>query len=152
MDTPSHGLWSYVLFSRTPFALYALIIGVLPDILPFIPSVLHNWSQGKLIGKLRVKEMPAYLRHYVHNVFHFTHSLITASVVSVIILLFWHGQWWILAWPIHVFVDIFTHRKEEPTPFLWPISGYGYGGNHWTLQYFIVSTVLLVITFILLHI
>ena len=152
MDDFSHALWSYVLFSKTPFALLAAVVSILPDVLPFIPSVLHNWSQGKFIGKLRVKQMPKFLQHYVHIVFGVTHSLIIAIIVSVIVLLVWPEQWWILVWPLHVLIDIFTHAKEEPTLFLWPLSEYGYGGWLWTWKHLAVSTALAGLVWLSMHV
>ena len=41
-----------------------------------------------------------------------------------------------LAWPIHIVVDFFTHSiKFFPTPILWPISEYRFDGVPWSNPY-----------------
>ena len=44
--------------------------------------------------------------------------------------------WPMLAWPMHIVVDFFTHSIEFfPTPILWPISDYRFDGVPWSNPY-----------------
>jgi membrane-bound metal-dependent hydrolase YbcI (DUF457 family) len=151
MDTPSHGLWSYIIWSQIGAPWLAFTAGVLPDVVPFLPSVLHNWSQGKFMARLRVKKMPRIMEVYVHSVFHFTHSLIVAATASALTLLLFPGSWWILAWPLHIVVDVFTHARPEPTPFLWPLSSWGFNGRLWNWRYAAVNVALMAVAWIALN-
>ena len=50
--------------------------------------------------------------------------------------------WPMLAWPMHIIVDFFTHSIEFfPTPILWPISDYRFDGIPWSNPYIWFSNI-----------
>jgi hypothetical protein len=55
--------------------------------------------------------------------------------------------WWIrrspavamLAWPLHILMDIPTHRAGRyGTPFLWPLTDYRFDGISWGQRWFMI--------------
>ena len=58
--------------------------------------------------------------------------------------------WPMLAWPMHIIVDFFTHSIEFfPTPILWPISDYRFDGVPWSNPYvLVINFVLIFVIFI----
>jgi hypothetical protein len=135
MDTPSHGLWSFVLWHSLPFPFLAVLFGMIPDLLSFGPASVYNITHGKVMqAKVRDETHPAWLKKYTNALFPVTHSLVVASTVSVSVFAIWGNQWWILAWPVHIIVDIFSHPREKATPFLWPLFGYKVHGLNWSMR------------------
>jgi hypothetical protein len=151
MDTPSHGLWSFVFWHSTPFPLLAVLVGVLPDIISFWPATVYNTiKKGKPADPMRCKSHPKWMQIYTNALFHVTHSLVIATAVSITVFLVWGAQWWILAWPLHVFIDIFSHSKADATPFMWPLFNYQVNGRNWSLKYATVNGVLLLAVLLVL--
>ena len=77
-------------------------------------------------------------------------------IAVVVMVILWRlvkpFPWYVLAWPLHILMDIFTHRREFlPTPFLWPVSTWAFPGISWAepwfmiVNYSIMLTVLVVI-------
>jgi hypothetical protein len=140
MDIISHGLYGGVAFGRKSKLSYwkAFLFGVLPDLSSFgiftMFTVLGlasgpDWSSGP--------PDPSVIPTYVHHLYDMSHSLVVALLVFGIV-------WWIkktpmlelLAWPLHILVDIPTHSSAFfPTPFLWPLSDFTINGISWGTPY-----------------
>lgn len=121
MDIISHGLWGSLAFGRTNKLqfLLAFLIGIAPDLFSFgLYSLLIwlgvergvSWSGGPP----PVSAIP----EYVAVLYNLTHSLIIFLAVFGLVYLFTRRPIVILlAWPLHILVDIFTHSLEFfPTP------------------------------------
>ncbi len=150
MDIISHGLWGGIAFGQRKKSYYflALFFGMAPDLFSFgIFTVLVwlgieqgvNWSAG-------VPPMSA-IPNYVHVLYNLTHSLVVASAVILFIYLLKKKVFWpLLAWPLHIFFDIFSHSTDFfPTPFLWPIKNYYINGIAWSTPWVFVSNWLLLL-------
>ena len=108
MDTVSHGLWSYLILFRQSRRRWAFFIGMLPDLITFVPHLLvEHFAGGQAI---------------FDALYRLTHSLVIFSVLFAVISLITRSVPWIAgAWGLHIIFDIFTHPKEHyPTPFLYP--------------------------------
>lgn len=137
MDILSHGLWGAAAVGRKSKRtfLLAFFFGVAPDLFSFgiftMSTILGlasgpDWSSGP--------PDPASIPNYVHSLYNITHSLFTFAVVFSIV-------WFIrkkpflplLAWAIHILLDVPTHSTEFfPTPFVWPLSSYRFDGVSWS--------------------
>ena len=108
MDTISHGLWPYLIFYKNRRRLWALVIGMLPDIVAFVPHffVEHFWG-GQVI---------------FDTLYRVTHSLVIFMVTFSLIAIAIRSVPWIAsAWGLHIVIDIFTHPQAYyPTPYLFP--------------------------------
>lgn len=50
-----------------------------------------------------------------------------------------------LAWPLHILVDIPTHSERFfPTPFLWPLSDFHVDGHPWSDPRIFIPNVILI--------
>ncbi len=141
MDTPSHGLWSYVLWHATPFPFLAVFLGIFPDVVAMGPSCVYSAFRGKFSTSCTTH--PRWLRTYRTYAFLYTHSLIIGCAVFFVVAIQFGWQWWLLAWHLHIVVDIFSHPKEKATPFLWPFFGTQVNGVRWWSKKFIGINALL---------
>jgi hypothetical protein len=110
MDTIGHALWTYIIYIAHPKKWWAVLIGVAPDIVSFIPHLFfEHFSGGQAVFDL---------------VYQYTHSLIIFAIVFAAIWLFTKSTPLILgAWGIHIVFDIFTHPfSYYPTPYLFPFN------------------------------
>jgi len=154
MDIISHGLWGSLLVGRqnkTQFWL-AFFFGVAPDLFSFgIFTVLTllginsrpDWSAGPP----PMEAIPA----YINTFYNITHSLIIFLIIFTLVSLILKKPLWVmLAWPLHILLDIFTHSSEFfPTPFLWPVASYTFNGIGWgTPSIFFTNWGLLLILYI----
>lgn len=108
MDTVSHGLWPYLFFYNHKRRLWALVIGMLPDVVAFVPHFLvEHFSGGQVL---------------FDAVYRLTHSLIIFAFVFCLIFVITRSVPWIAgAWGLHIIFDIFTHPASYyPTPYLYP--------------------------------
>ncbi|QQS60675.1 hypothetical protein IPN41_01740 [Candidatus Falkowbacteria bacterium] len=136
MDVVSHGLWGGLAFGRTKRQDYwlAFLFGVLPDVLSFgiftIAQLVGIEPRIDWANNPTNADIPA----YVHVLYNYTHSFIIFAVVFL-------GLWLILkrpyipllAWGIHIILDIFTHSDSFfATPFLWPLSDFKIDGTPWS--------------------
>ncbi len=148
MDTVSHGAWSYLLWYASPYTWFAVGAGMLPDLLSVIPVALATFvaNRGDLNKTLHDKNVPHWAAVYKRVMFPITHSLIVAMLVWMTVAAVWGAQWWLLAWPLHIVVDIVTHPREKATPFLWPLLGTKVHGVKWYgKRFMVVNTVALMI-------
>ena len=137
MDYLAHGIWSYNIFHRLRNVGWAVFFGVLPDTLSWVPYVFYRIFTGQFaFGKPAVDQIPP----WVFTLYGISHSAIVAA--GVIVLLWFVVKpfpWYVLAWPLHIAIDLFTHRREFlPTPFLWPVSDWAFPGISWAEPWFMV--------------
>ena len=150
MDTLSHGLWGSLAFGRNNRKSFwlAFFFGVAPDLFSFgflfVSNILGfterpDWSSGP--------PAPSLIPAYVHAAYNLTHSLVIfALVFGLVWLVLRRPLYEMLAWPLHVLVDIPTHTyRFFPTPFLWPFSDVTVSGIPWSdPRIFIPNVTLLV--------
>lgn len=155
MDILSHGLYGGVAFgrrSRMSFWL-SFFFGIAPDLFSFgiftagtwIGVFDHpDWSTGQ-------HPDPGTYPLFVPMSYNITHSFVVfAMVFALVWLLRKKPLYELLAWPLHILVDIPTHSSAFfPTPFLWPISDYRVNGHSWgSPEIFIPNVILLVSLYI----
>ena len=137
MDIFAHGLWSYAIFHNKKYALWATIFGILPDILSFGILFMVNLVNGNLRrGPPPLSTLPKWL----FTTYNLTHSLVLFVAVFFTIFLITKNWYWpLMAWAIHIIIDIPTHSfRFFPTPFLWPISDYVFNGISWATPWFML--------------
>lgn len=145
MDTVSHGFWG-ALFWRTDLWLLAVLFSILPDIIAQGPRVLYNLSQKRVFKGMLSMDLPKWITTYTHHAFHLTHSLVVATAVTGVVWAVWGVQLWMLAWHLHIIVDMWSHKKEEATPFLYPFSDFRFHGVHWSSKQFLVPNLALLMS------
>jgi hypothetical protein len=154
MDIISHGLYGGIAFGRKTKISYwkAFFFGVMPDLFSFgILFALSILSLSSGPDFHSGPPDPASIPSYVHHLYNITHSLVT---VVVVFCLMWFIQGKpvieLLAWPLHILVDIPTHSSTFfPTPFLWPLSDFHVDGISWGNPYiFIPNVVFLAILYL----
>ncbi len=151
MDIIAHGLWGGVAVGRQKKTDYwlAVFFGLAPDLFSFgILTVLVwlglaaqiDWSQG-------VPPMSA-IPVYVHWLYNLTHSLVVVGVVIFVLYLSIKKIFLpLLAWPLHIIFDIFTHGLDFfPTPFLWPFSTPYFAGIAWSTPWVFMANWTLLLT------
>lgn len=137
MDILSHGLWGGLAFGRTRRRDYwlAFVIGLAPDLLSFgiftAATILGlspspHWQAGPPAA--------AAIPGYVHTLYNYTHSLVIFAAVFGLIWLIRRKPYLpLLAWGLHIGMDIFEHSQAFfPTPFLWPLSAFTINGTPWS--------------------
>lgn len=148
MDTASHGFWTYIIWHSLPFPGLAVLAGVLPDVLAFAPGFTYGFLHPKMFrrGPEAWERQPKWIRNWAERTYRFTHSLIISAMVIGAVYMMYGFQWWILAWPLHILIDIPTHSKKFfPTPFLWPVSEYRFNGISWANKWFMAADLSLLI-------
>ena len=136
MDIVSHGLWGGLAFGRKAKKSFwiSFFFGIAPDLFSFglfsIMNILGlasgpDWSQG-------IPDSHA-IPQYIHSLYNVTHSLIVFAVIFFVIWAIRKKPFYeMLAWPLHILMDIPTHStKFFPTPFLWPFVDYRVNGIPW---------------------
>ncbi len=130
MDILAHGLWSntalyYKYPNNNKQRLTAVLFGVLPDIIPFTPSffyLLFAKTEFDFYSALHSQE---WFYVWGREAYNFTHSFIIFIIVAAGLWVFKKNFYWpILAWGLHILMDLFTHPDFFKTPFLFPISDY----------------------------
>lgn len=150
MDTLSHALYGGVAFGRSSRISYwkAFFFGMAPDLFSFgiftITTVLGlvsgpDWSAGP--------PDPSSIPQYVHTMYDITHSFVVFGVVfGLVWLIMKKPMIELLAWPLHILIDIPTHSSEFfPTPFLWPLSDFHIDGMSWGQPIIFIPNVVLLI-------
>ena len=151
MDIFAHVLWSFAIFSKRSDVWWAVLFGVLPDLLSFGILFFMNLFTGNLQrGPPALSTLPKWL----FTAYTLTHSLVLFAAVFLLVFLITKSWYWPLAaWAIHILIDIPTHSaKFFPTPFLWPISNYNFNGISWGTPWFmIINYISLSIVFVLMY-
>jgi hypothetical protein len=151
MDIISHGLYGGVVFGRKNRRSFwwSFFFGIAPDFFSFglyMILAFLGWSNHPSFLSGRHPD-PAEVPQYVHVLYNVTHSLVIfALVFGVVWLVRRKPLYEMLAWPLHILVDIPTHADRFfPTPFLWPVSDFRISGHPWaTPEIFIPNVILLV--------
>ncbi len=136
MDIISHGLWGGIALGRKNKKdfWWSFAFGVMPDLFSFgiltVATVFGFSARPDWGGHPTNASIPA----YVHSLYNVTHSLIVFAVVFAIVWLVRRKPFLpMLAWGLHVLMDIPTHSTEFfPTPFLWPFSTFKVNGIPWS--------------------
>ena len=156
MDLISHILWTYVFFSQTEAVLLAILFGILPDIIAFIPLTMYQlykkepWRAFHMgLLQQRWTLYPQKLRAFTVTVYAITHSIVIFSLVFVSTALFFGVQWWLLGWLLHIIIDIPTHKKTFFGTQIWyPFSTWAYKGIPWeTRQVLVINATTLVLAY-----
>ena len=128
MDYFAHGLWSYIIFHKSKKPIYAVLFGLLPDSLSWLIYFFYRLLNGSN-GIPLMKEFP----EWMNFLYCLSHSLFIAfGVILIATLIKRKLPLVMLAWPIAILMDIFTHTKDFfPTPFLWPFFDWTFSGISW---------------------
>lgn len=162
MDTLTHALIGSALCSRTglaggkrgPFkknseiprvfdwtAGVAFFFGLFPDIaslgLYLTYSVLTTGTMGW-------RSIPP----YIFTLYNLTHSLIIAALIILAVSLLSRPlAITMLAWPVHIVTDMFTHGSGRfATPIFYPLSDYRFSGVNWWENPYLSRLPLLIMT------
>jgi hypothetical protein len=145
VDILAHALYGVTLFSRSGLAggrkgwsarcrssmrdwtLWAAAgFGILPDMTSIGVYFSHMWIQG---------DSPSFhaLPSYVFLLYHCTHSLMFAGLMLLVLRLIARPLVIpALAWPLHIFMDSFTHSDGRwQTLMFYPFSNWHYHGLNW---------------------
>lgn len=145
MDIFAHALWAYWIFHGTKYPLMAVLFSILPDLLSFGSLFVISLFKMKLkFGKPSIKSIPS----WVYVMYNVTHSLVVAFVSIFLVYIIFRNWVWIamLAWALHIIIDIPTHNDMFfPTPFLWPISDFYINGISWGTPWFMILNYLLLL-------
>ena len=137
MDIISHGLWGGIATgrkSRKSFWL-SFLIGIAPDMLSFGVYFVVVFLGLTPAPAFRMEPpQDDFIPGFVHTLYSITHSLVIFALVFLIVwLIFRKPIYEMLAWGLHILMDIFTHSYAFfPTSFLWPISDYQVNGIPWS--------------------
>ncbi len=138
MDIFAHAIWSFIIFHQIPEFGWAIFFGVLPDLSSWgVYTVYSLIFQRVQFGKPDVSRIP----NWVYVLYGISHSIFVFGIVLLaVFLIAGFVPVFLLAWIIHILIDIPTHsRKFLPTPFLWPISDWKFPGISWGNKWFMVS-------------
>lgn len=146
MDILSHALWSAIIFWEVNPWL-AVLAGVLPDLLAFAPLSIHQILRAEPLAahhfgnlKARYDKYPDRLTGWADNVYNATHSLLVALAATGLAWMVFGVQLWLLAWPLHVLIDIPLHSKDFfGTKVFWPVSTWAYDGVYWAHPYILAG-------------
>lgn len=151
MDIISHGLWGGVAFGRKSKKTFfqAFFCGVAPDLFSF-----GIFTAATIIGLAERPDWSAgpppadMIPGYVSFLYNITHSLVIFALVFGVIWVLWKKPFLpLLAWPLHILLDIPTHSLSFfPTPFLWPFfDGVRVDGIPWSHPYIFIPNVLFLV-------
>lgn len=143
MDVFSHGLWGFAVSypqaqkQKNPKrALWGLVLGMLPDVIPFLPVQLYFlFNRSSFSPSLFFPEPQHWVFSWAIESYNYTHSLVLFLIALVIVMVIRHRQgrpllWWpLMAWGLHVLMDIPTHPDFFSTPFLFPLSSFTLAGR-----------------------
>ena len=152
MDIISHGLYGGALFGQKNKKSFWLsfILGMAPDLIAFAPYFFL--VVVGVLPRLQYATEPPYtpMPEFVHTLYNISHSLVIFVLLFLILwAIFRRPIWELLAWGLHILVDIPTHSYEFfPTPFLWPFSSVAVDGHPWgTPEVFIPNIIALILVF-----
>ena len=145
MDTLSHALYGKGFFGYRKYRRTSFLFGALPDLssfgVYFLGQLFSNFH-GLKNGRPSIEEIPI----WVVELYNISHSLITAFVfIAIVYFIKKELTWPMLAWPVHIIVDLFTHSIEFfPTPIFWPLSNYRFDGIPWSNIYVFTTNIVLI--------
>ncbi len=128
---------------RRPLSLgWAIFWGTFPDVLSFaIPALVRIWwyLSGTTSSLLPDPNGAQHFR-FVWPLYYASHSLLVFAIAF--------GASWLLvrrpilemlAWSLHILIDIPTHQGMFALHFLWPLSSYGITGLRWEHRWFLAT-------------
>ncbi len=156
MDVFNHGLWSYIAFHNKSKIerISAVAFGVLPDLIPFAPATLYLLINRISFNPDLYNARASWMFQWAYVSYNYTHSLVVFAIAFLVVYAIRRKPLWpMLAWGLHVAMDIPTHPNFYQTPFLYPISNYKfYGGVSWGHPVFMaVNYGLVILSFILIY-
>ncbi|HUA14958.1 MAG TPA: hypothetical protein VMG31_06650 [Verrucomicrobiae bacterium] len=147
MDILAHALWTAGAAVplrrrlRRPLSLgWAVFWGVFPDVFSFaIPALVRIWwyVSGTTSSLLPGPQGPQHFR-FVWTLYYASHSLVVfAPAFGIVWFLARRPILEMLAWGLHILIDIPTHQGIFALHFLWPLSSYGISGLRWENRWFL---------------
>jgi hypothetical protein len=149
MDIFAHALWTAGLavpvrrrFRVRISLIWAIFWGVFPDVFSFaIPAAVRIWWY--LSGTTRsLLPDPNGAQHFnwVWLLYYASHSLLVfVPAFGIAWLLARRPILEMLAWGLHILIDIPTHQGIFALHFLWPLSSYGFSGIRWENHWFLAA-------------
>lgn len=152
MDIFTHGVWAGVGSKvlkhhqkKSRFRTWlAIVWGIFPDLFAFGPVFPWIFIM-QVLGSLPVLVPKIYelepsqpdtllIFRITHSLYNLSHSLFVFALIFGFIWWVWKKPVWeMLAWLMHILIDIPTHSyREFPTPFLWPFSELKVNGFAWS--------------------
>ena len=145
MDVVSHWLWGMALTRGKVSWKVSGLMGVLPDLLAFVPSTIYGLIYG--IERVDIDQAVTSDLPVAWNIYQWTHSLM---IVLVLFLAAWYvlksrqhenpkymAWMFVLPWFFHIILDIPGHTIDFfPTPFLHPFSDFMMDGVRWSTWWF----------------
>jgi hypothetical protein len=149
MDILAHGLWTagvvLPLRRRVQVTLslgWAIFWGVFPDVFSFaIPAMVRIWwyLSGTTSSLLPDPHGPQHFQ-FVWTLYYASHSLLVFATGFGVAWLFARRPILeMLAWGLHILIDIPTHQGMFALHFLWPLSSYGLSGVRWENHWFLAA-------------
>lgn len=162
MDIFAHGLWSAAAArfgkEKEPKLSvgWSAFYGVFPDLfaftVPFASRFFNLLSGHPHVPFIRDDTAPQFA--LALNLYQYSHSLVVwALVFSIVWIICRRPRYELLAWLLHILIDIPTHTEQFfPTPLFFPISSYHFPyGISWGVPWFMITNyALLGITWITL--
>lgn len=163
MDILAHGLWSSLVAKAANKALRqaqrvkirrAVFWGVFPDIFTFaLPFIVVFWylATGQMhwadfpkpdTAGAAAPAHPIKILGFTHNpLYEISHSIIVFLIVfAVFSLIYKRPLLELLAWLLHILIDIPTHSYQfYPTPAFWPLWDWKFNGIVWANPYFLLA-------------
>jgi hypothetical protein len=154
MDIVSHGLWGSIAFGRKNKKSFWLSFfwGIAPDLFSFgifFIFLLLGPNRGMILRQ--APPPPNTIPEFVYSMYNITHSLVVFAIVFIVCwILFKRPIVELLAWLLHILLDIPTHSHEFfSTPALWPISDVTFNGIPWSHPgIYIPNVILLLILYV----
>lgn len=153
MDIFSHALYGaaavYPKYKTNRAQRYmAALFGILPDIIPFAPAFIYMFVQKTGFDPGMFFPNP---QHWVFafavNAYDVTHSLVIFAAVALLVTVARKGKFYVplIAWGLHVLMDIPTHPDFFQTPFLFPLSDYRVSwGIAWATPWMLLGNTIVV--------
>jgi len=163
MDVVSHALWGRVITRRRVNPYLAMTIGVMPDLVAFIPQSIANLVNGVERSKVTKDSVTSDLP-LAWDIYLWSHSLFVVGIAFLI--LWWYFSknnettlgcirtnsarndafFMIVPWLWHILIDIPGHTIQFfPTPFLHPFSDIMIDGVRWSTPWFFFPQIILVL-------
>lgn len=124
---------------KAPHTKAVIAVGMLPDVIPFAPLLISQLIKGTFKFSAPPHN-PDDIPRIAYQVYDLTHSFITVIIVFALIYLLTRRFYlFLLAWPLHILLDIPTHTsKFFPTHFLYPLSDFHLSGISWGRPWFML--------------
>jgi membrane-bound metal-dependent hydrolase YbcI (DUF457 family) len=153
MDVFSHWLWGMALTRGKISWKVSGPMGVLPDLLAFVPSSIYGFIYGiprvSIDDSTVTSDLPV-----AWEIYQWTHSLTIVAFLYGCAYYFLKSRghenpkymaWiFVLPWFFHILLDIPGHTIDFfPTPFLHPFSDFMFDGVRWSTWWFFFPQVLI---------